>query len=865
MLIDSVQVALDVSIFSLSIVSVVIISTFAVLAAAIFRRNSALRHTVLLSGLLGALLVPAVALVTELSGPLLELPLVTQGSSRAVIVRYETTGHSAKQQPEQTDAVSSDSGAATTTSAAAAQVTIAQSGQSGPDSEMLLSRRERIIPSGWRLLSYGWLAVTLVLAGFSFRSLRQAQRVRRNAIVATDFDALRIAANCAAHIVGMKMKPQVLISNVVRTPAVVGIRSPAILIPENFVNSLSEDELTDVLIHEFAHVLRRDTRIVALQTLARCLFWPIPSIHVLNRQLAHAREELCDNFVLHQRDGIRYGEILLRLAEFASGHRPLAGTLGIHNGPGRLESRIGRMLDSKRNATTQTSRRTSFACAATFLLLTILCCGTRFVAAVDEESPKSSVPAANVGAVDESKSDTPNEPPKENKRQVVTVSGTAKDIDGKPVVGAKVFLISVNDKDELLATTLSQNDGSYEFKDVAPPGKTVDVFATAEGYGLAWHGMRFVDTSVKRPEGLPRGDINDHNFYKDEPIVMNLEMLKPGRLHGQVLDEKGVPAAGVKIEVHNIDYIDTEGKTYHPNFREFWGLRFVANPIVAVTTDDNGRFELTGFPDETCVWLHVSHPNYAMQALYAAITEQQITEFRYTANSIVKIVNDRQVASPMYESRSVDVSPLKLTVEATRRLTVLVMDSDQKPVADIPVIARSGGQATGTSANGTTNKDGKVSLSLPPGDYKLYATGPRTTKYVTTPSEVSIAADQESVEHTIEIQAGCTLILEAVDADTGDPFEGVKFWEEQAAPSKGQLELQAHPSYVSNDLRTNKKGEVSAVVKPGRRAYGIADIGIAQEADGYATGSNFSLRENLDCISGETIRVTFRLKKAKKK
>ncbi|MEZ6033165.1 MAG: M56 family metallopeptidase [Planctomycetaceae bacterium] len=834
MLIDPVQGSFGVRIFSLSIVSVLIVSTFAVLAAAVFRRNSALRHTVLLSGLLGALLVPAVALVTELSGPIFELPLLHRGLSRAVIVRYEKTEHSTKQ----TDADSSDNGAATTTSAAA-QVAIAQSGQSGPNSEMPLSRPERINPSGWSLLLYGWLAVTLVMAGFSIRSLWQAQRVRRKAIIATDFDALSIAADCAARIVGMKMKPQVLISNVVRTPAVVGIKSPAILIPGNFINSLSDDELTDVLIHEFAHVLRRDTRIVALQTFARCLYWPIPTIYLLNRHLAQAREEVCDNFVLHQCDGIRYGEILLRLAEFASGHRPLGGALGILNGQGRLELRVDRMLDDKRNSSTKTPRRTAFACATTFLLLAIFVCGTRFVAAVDEAYPKSSVPAGNAVAVAESKSGTANESPKENKRQVVTVSGTAKDIDGKPVVGAKIFLVAVNDKYELLATTLSQNDGSYEFKDVAPPGKTVEVFATADGYGLAWHGMRFFDTSIERPEGLPRGDVNDHHFYKDEPIVMNLELLKPGRLHGQVLDEKGVPVAGVKIEVHNIDYIDTEGKTYHLNFREFWGLRFVPNTIVAAKTDGMGKFELTDMPDETCVWLHVSHPNYAMQTLFAAITDREITEFRYIKVAGHTIVNGRPVVSPIYETRPVDVSPLKLTVATTRSLTVLVVDSDQNPVADIPVIATSGGQATGTSANGTTNKHGNVNLSLPPGDYQLHATGPRTTKYVTTPSEVSIAADQKSVEHTIEIQAGCTLILETVDSDTGDPVEGVNFWEEQAGPREGRRELQAHPS----DVPAEKGGE--KVEEPCYAVTTVKTKGVAPKDKGGAGLSEPVARDSL--------------------
>ena len=80
---------------------------------------------------------------------------------------------------------------------------------------------------------------------------------------------------------------------------------------------VSGEQMRDVLVHEVAHVRRRDHLIVLLQELARALYWPIVPVHGLIRELGQAREELCDNHVLRGRDALSYGETLLHLAELS--------------------------------------------------------------------------------------------------------------------------------------------------------------------------------------------------------------------------------------------------------------------------------------------------------------------------------------------------------------------------------------------------------------------------------------------------------------------------------------------------------------------------------------------------------------------
>ena len=117
--------------------------------------------------------------------------------------------------------------------------------------------------------------------------------------------------------------PQVVVSRRAMTPFAVGFRRPIVVLPERLIGAVSGEEMRDVLVHEVAHVRRRDHLIVLLQELARALYWPIVTVHGLIRELGQAREELCDNHVLRGRDALSYGETLLHLAELSWEARPL--------------------------------------------------------------------------------------------------------------------------------------------------------------------------------------------------------------------------------------------------------------------------------------------------------------------------------------------------------------------------------------------------------------------------------------------------------------------------------------------------------------------------------------------------------------
>ncbi len=150
---------------------------------------------------------------------------------------------------------------------------------------------------------------------------------------------------------------QIAVSERIGTAAALGGVQQRIVLPARYVTRLSPEELESVLIHETAHLVRRDHRLALVQRLAAAAYWPHPLIHVLNRQLGRAREECCDNYVLQHFDSRRYAQLLLRLAEWPAAAMPPEPTLAFLNRRWKLEARIAGLLDARRQSAVRPRRR----------------------------------------------------------------------------------------------------------------------------------------------------------------------------------------------------------------------------------------------------------------------------------------------------------------------------------------------------------------------------------------------------------------------------------------------------------------------------------------------------------------------------
>lgn len=138
---------------------------------------------------------------------------------------------------------------------------------------------------------------------------------------------------------------------------------------------------------------------------------------------------------------------------------------------------------------------------------------------------------------------------------------------------------------------------------------------------------------------------------------------------------------------------------------------------------------------------------------------------------------------------------------------------------------------------------------------------PRTSEFIRTRQELVVENEPKEQSVTLKQELGCILILKAIDKDTGKGIPKVTFWYEYNKDGRtGRAGVQSSTTYIDNPV-TNDKGELRAVVEPGKRRYGL---GFSPIPDGYEMDEDDGPGRELELTAGKTVTETFRLRKKQK-
>ncbi len=188
------------------------------------------------------------------------------------------------------------------------------------------------------LLSIG---AAWILAVAAYRTLRFRKFVRHTEPARP---ALVRRTNALAGKVGVRRCPSVeLVSG--RVPPMLWslFGSLRILMPSALVERLPESERDTLLVHELAHVHRRDHWVRYVELLATCVYWWHPVLWWARRELRSAEEHCCDAWVIRVLPGSArdYANALLETLRFvskglATPPPPACGVRSVHQMKRRL-------------------------------------------------------------------------------------------------------------------------------------------------------------------------------------------------------------------------------------------------------------------------------------------------------------------------------------------------------------------------------------------------------------------------------------------------------------------------------------------------------------------------------------------------
>jgi beta-lactamase regulating signal transducer with metallopeptidase domain len=217
------------------------------------------------------------------------------------------------------------------------------------------------------LLLSAWTIGTLTVVAYLLLGIAVAWWFRRSA---RPVDAQWVDdAYALADALGIRQRV-VFGGAAVATPMVSGLWHPCIMVPRD-AHNWPRPRLHVALLHELAHVKRRDCATQVVAQLVCALYWFNPLVWIASRRLRVERERACDDFVLAI--GTRGSEYAGHLLEIAQGaqSRPsslvLAGVAMARRS--QLEGRVMAILDPAIRRSS--ALRTRMAAAAVLILASV--------------------------------------------------------------------------------------------------------------------------------------------------------------------------------------------------------------------------------------------------------------------------------------------------------------------------------------------------------------------------------------------------------------------------------------------------------------------------------------------------------------
>jgi len=242
----------------------------------------------------------------------------------------------------------SDRGVESPSFESALQNTVSRTSSTATESveHPLVLIRSGKVPAAIEIL---WALLSLVMLARLAGGYRELRRLKSGATPAPDRWQSRLRRLCAANAV--RRQTRLLVSREVAGPMSLGFLDPVILIPWAFLDTLSDAELDHIVMHELAHLRRRDDWTNLAQRIIEAILPIQPAIYWLGHRMSLERELACDDWVIAATGTAKpYAASLTKVAELSQFGPAGILAAGAAGNQSQLRLRVHRMLDRTRNA-----------------------------------------------------------------------------------------------------------------------------------------------------------------------------------------------------------------------------------------------------------------------------------------------------------------------------------------------------------------------------------------------------------------------------------------------------------------------------------------------------------------------------------
>lgn len=653
------------------------------------------------------------------------------------------------------------------------------------------------------------------------------QIVRRSTTIADDDPRLESLGQAVPANIGLRE------SSDISVPLTTGIWHPHILLPTDW-NEWPAEKLSDVLMHECAHIRRRDCCTALAAGAMASVYWLHPLSWWLRRRLAVLAEDCCDDAAIAAAgERAVYARHLLEIASVLCHERRRLHYVALSMArQSNVERRILSILDTSRPLSQRLPWSLTLLLAAVILPLVAVAAALKPAeeprAANDsQEKTAAAQPSSDKAKASPEAKPTPPAAGTENPRapkpddraqaapsdtEEKAYQGKVVDADGRPMAGVEIwFSVSPyetpskpaqNAQNILRQVAASDSNGEFSFR-LKPLVNTEEfplawrqfaaLVAKAPGHGCDWLPLQVFEENPTSSEKRSTLERNIDEFLGRGRFASRTLKLprQAGPVRGRLIDLEGRPLKGVAVSVEQIQYADltklregfetasrdTVNRSFgmHNMPRGSLNRRDCQALVPPVKTDDNGEFSLSGLGRDQVATVTLLGNRVEAERFFILGTEMEIKRVPHIS-LYPKGAQDAFVGVnfTLAVGPAIPVSGVVTEFKTGKPIANAVVYVERlfsrESLDDSLVQLR----LLTNYIRAVTDEQGRYQLEgIPPGEgHILKVVPPKSEPWLMASQTISLDPGQPAANVNIQVFRGIWIEGQVTDADTGEGVEG---------------------------------------------------------------------------------------------